>query len=167
MLLDFLFLSLYNIFVRKRKFNVQNESYLKKAVKLAKQSGKDVPVGAIIVKDGKIIAQSFNKKEKENDVTAHAEILAIRDAEKILNNWHLDGCIMYVTLEPCPMCASAIINSRISEVYFGAYDNLYGALGSVIDMRNVFNSKLKVTGGIREEECSELLKNFWRNNGKS
>ena len=130
----------------------------------AKQSGADVPVGAVIVENGVIIAKTHNEKEKNNDVSAHAEILALKKAGSIKNNWRLENCIMYVTLEPCPMCTSAIISSRIKEVYFGAYDNLYGALGSRTDLREIYNSKLSVKGGICEEECSKLLKNFWRKN---
>ena len=140
------------------------DKFMRFALEEAKQAGTDIPVGAIIVYNGEIIAKAHNEKEKNNDVTAHAEIVSIRAAEKILNNWRLDNCIMYVTLEPCPMCASAIISSRIKKVYFGAYDNLYGALGSKLDLRNVYNSKLEVFGGILENECSELLKNFWRGN---
>ena len=135
------------------------------ALEEAKNSLNDVPVGAVIVKDSEIIAKAHNRKEELNDVTAHAEILAIKEAENKLGNWRLDGAKLYVTLEPCPMCASAIINSRISEVYFGATDILYGALGGAIDLRKIFNSKLKVKGGIMEEECAQLLKNFWRKNG--
>ena len=96
-----------------------------------------------------------------NDVTAHAEILAIREAEQKLGRWRLDDCEMYVTLEPCPMCAWAIINSRIKTVYFGAFDHNYGALGSKIDLRKLANSKLKVYGGIMEKECNEILQKFF------
>ena len=134
---------------------------MKRAIDLAKKSKGEIPVGAIIVKDGEIIAETFNQKEILNDVTAHAEILAIREAEQKLSRWRLDDCEMYVTLEPCPMCAWAIINSRIKTVYFGAYDHNYGALGSAIDLRKFANSKLKVYGGIMEKECSEILDNFF------
>ena len=138
--------------------------FMELAVKEAKNSGTDVPVGAVIVQNGEVIASCHNRKEELNDVSAHAEILAIKEAEKKLNNWRLDGAKMFVTLEPCPMCASAIINSRISEIYYGATDSLYGALGGVIDLRTVFNSKLVVKGGIMEKECEELLRGFWRRN---
>ena len=121
----------------------------------------EIPVGAIIVKDGNIISSAHNLKETLPDVTAHAEILAIREAEKVLNNWRLDGCELYVNLEPCPMCATAIINSRISTVYFGSYDKNYGALGSCIDLRKIFNSPLKVYGGIMEEECDKVLDEYF------
>ena len=146
---------------------MKHNEFMQIAIKAAQKSCNDVPVGAIIIKDGQIISKACNKKEKTNDISAHAEILALKKAAKILNNWRLEGCIMYVTLEPCPMCAAAIINSRISEVYFGANDTLYGALGSAIDLRKLFNSKLKVKGGILEKECEDLLKNFWRKDGKS
>jgi len=141
------------------------DKFMHIAIEEAQKSEEDVPVGAVIVCDNQIITRAHNEKEKNNDVTAHAEILAIKAAEQHNGNWRLENCVMYVTLEPCPMCASAIISSRINRVYFGAYDNLYGALGSKLDLRNVYNSKLEVRGGILENECSELLKNFWRRNG--
>ena len=137
--------------------------FMKKAIELAKQVEKDVPVSAVIVKNGEIIAFAQNERELNNDVTSHAEILAIRKAEKVLNNWRLDDCEMYITLEPCPMCAWAIINSRIKTVYFGSYDINYGALGSAIDVRKLANSKLKVYGGIMEEECDKLLNDYFNN----
>lgn len=131
------------------------------AIEEALKSGSDIPVGAVIVKDGKIISSSCNKREKYSDVTAHAEILAIKEAEKVIENWRLDGCEMFVTLEPCPMCAWAIIQSRISTVYFGSYDINYGAFGSKLDLRSLVNSKLKVYGGIKEDECNKLLENYF------
>ncbi len=136
---------------------------MKRAIEFAKKAGSEIPVGAIIVKDGKVLCGAFNRKEELNDVTSHAEILAIREAEKILGRWRLDDCEMYVTLEPCPMCAWAIINSRIKAVYFGTFDTNYGALGSAIDLRKLANSKLKVYGGIMEQECDEILNNYFNN----
>lgn len=135
---------------------------MKRAIKIAKQAGLEIPVGAIIVKDGEVIASGFNRKEELNDVTAHAEILVIREASKKLGRWRLDDCEMYVTLEPCPMCAWAIVNSRIKTVYFGSYDVNYGALGSVIDVRNLANSKMKVYGGIMEQECDKILNEYFK-----
>lgn len=135
---------------------------MKRAVELAKKSKGEIPVGALIIKDGEVIAETFNQKETTNDVTAHAEILAIRGAEQKLGRWRLDDCEMYVTLEPCPMCAWAIVSARIKAVYFGSYDKNYGALGSVIDVRKLANSKMKVYGGIMEEECDKILKEYFK-----
>ena len=127
---------------------VENK-FMKIAIELANQSDKDVPVGALIVKNGEIIATSHNEKEKNNDVTAHAEILVIKKSSGILNNWRLDDCELYVTLEPCPMCAWAILQSRIKTVYFGSSDSQYGAFGSVIDLSKLgTNSNLKIYSGI-------------------
>lgn len=135
---------------------------MKRAIEIAKQADGEIPVGAIIIKDDEIIASAFNRKEELNDVTAHAEILAIREASRKLNRWRLDDCEMYVTLEPCPMCAWAIISSRIKTVYFGSYDLNYGALGSAIDIKELANSKLKVYGGILEQECDILLNEYFK-----
>lgn len=135
---------------------------MKRAIEIAKLANGEIPVGAIIIKDGEVVASAFNRKEELNDVTAHAEILAIREASNKLNSWRLDDCEMYVTLEPCPMCAWAIISSRIKTVYFGSYDLNYGALGSAIDVRKLANSKLKVYGGILEQECDILLNEYFK-----
>ena len=135
---------------------------MRAAIEAAKRSGKDLPVGAVIVKDGKIIASAYNEKELQNDVSAHAEIVAIRKASEVLGNWRLDGCEMYVTLEPCPMCAWAIMQSRISKLYFGAYDNLYGGFSVLPDLKQIANSSLEVKGGICEEECANLLKEYFK-----
>jgi tRNA(adenine34) deaminase len=132
-----------------------------RAIELAKKAHGEIPVGAVIVQDGKIIASACNRKEELNDVSAHAEILAIREAERILGRWRLEDCTMYVTLEPCPMCAWAIINARLKAVYFGSYDANYGALGSAIDLRPLINSKLQVCGGIMEDECNEILDDYF------
>lgn len=132
--------------------------FMKKALAEAKNSAGEITVGAVVVKDNKIIFSASNKKEVLNDVTAHAEILAIRGAEEKLGNWRLEDCELYVTLEPCPMCAWAILQARVKAVYFGSYDRNYGALGSAIDLRTCANSKLKVYGGILEEECDALLR---------
>ena len=136
---------------------------MERAIKAAENAAGEIAVGAIIVKDREVIASACNPKEALKDVTAHAEILAIREAEKKLEGWRLDDCEMYVTLEPCPMCAWAIVQSRIKTVYFGSYDTNYGALGSVLDVRKLSGSKLKVYGGIMETECDELLKKCFKN----
>lgn len=130
--------------------------YLKNNTKFS-----EIPVAAIVVKDGEVISASCNQKESQNDISAHAEILAIKEAAKKLNRWRLDDCELYVTLEPCPMCAWAIMQARLKAVYFGSYDLKYGALGSVIDLRKISDSKLKVYGGIMEKECDEILKEFF------
>ena len=136
--------------------------FMEAAIEQALKSDGDIPVGAVIVKDGTIIAMACNTREKDNDVTSHAEIIAIRAAEKLLNNWRLDGCELYVTLEPCPMCAWAILQSRIKTVYFGSYDINYGALGSSVDLRKLANSKMNVYGGICEDKCNEILESFFK-----
>ncbi|MBE7704650.1 MAG: nucleoside deaminase [Cyanobacteria bacterium SIG29] len=135
--------------------------YMQKAIKLAKTSGKDIPVGAIIVKNGEIISKAVNQREKRQNAIYHAEILAIRRACRKLKNWRLNDCEIYVTLEPCPMCASAILQARIGKIYFGAYDFLNGAFGSKSDMRTIMNYSAKVKGGIMEEDCANLLKDYF------
>lgn len=124
----------------------------------------DVPVGAIVVnKDGVIVGKGFNEREANNDPTAHAEVVAIRNAAARLQNSRLDGCTLIVTLEPCAMCAGAIAQSRISKLIFGAWDEKAGAVGSVWDVlrdpRSIF--KVEVTSGVLEDECAELLKDFF------
>lgn len=127
----------------------------------AKKSGLDVPVGAVVVKNGDVIATAHNERELDNDVTSHAEILAIRKAEQVLGNWRLDDCDLYVTLEPCPMCGWAILQSRIKNVYFGSYDTNYGAFFSKVDLRKFSTFTPNVYGGIMEKECDELLNSFF------
>ena len=134
---------------------------MQEAIKIAQTSGIDIPIGAVIVKDGKIIARAVNEREKEQNAVNHAEIIAIQRANKELNNWRLNGCEMYVTLEPCPMCASAILQARISKLYFGSYDMLNGAMGSKTDMCKIMNLNIDVKGGIMEDECSKLLHNYF------
>ncbi len=135
--------------------------YMKAAIDEARLSGVDIPVGCVIVHNNEIIARCANKREKKNDVSAHAEILALRQASDILGNWRLAGCKLFVTLEPCPMCAWAVLNSRLEEVYFGSYDLKYGALGSKINLVNISNFKTKVFGGIMEDECNKILKDYF------
>ncbi len=129
----------------------------------------EAAVGAVIVKDGQIIARGHNRKEAKLDVTSHAEIEAIKKAAKKLGTWRLEDCDMYVTLEPCPMCAGAIIQSRIRTLYIGAMDSRAGAAGSVIDLFRVpqFNHRVDVVIGLLHEQCTGLLKNFFRQLRKS
>ena len=129
------------------------------AIEQAKKCKKDVPIGCVIKKDGQIIASAHNRRELDDDVTAHAEILAIKEAQKVLGTSRLKGCELYVTLEPCPMCAWAISMSGISTVYFGAYNQQYGAMASTIKLP--LNSHLKIYGGIMEEECNKILDEFF------
>ena len=142
-----------------------NEKYMKEALKEAQKAYKklEVTVGAIIVKDGKIVARAHNLKETKNDTTKHAEILAIEKASKKLGNWRLIDCEMYVTLEPCPMCAGAIVNSRIKKVNIGAMDEKTGACGSKLNLLQDFNfdTKVDMEIGILENECRELLQKFF------
>ena len=135
--------------------------FMLRAIELAKSSKGDVPVGAVIIKNGEIMAEAFNEREKNNDASAHAEIIAIRKAGEKLKNWRLQDCEIYVTLEPCPMCASAIIQSRISKVYFGAFDIVNGAFSSKSDMRLIMNSSVEVKGGLMEEENAKILKEYF------
>lgn len=123
----------------------------------------EIPVGCVIVKDDLVVAKSHNLREINNLVTSHAEILAITKANKKLNSWRLDDCDIYVTLEPCSMCSGAIIQSRIKNLYFGAYDKKAGACGSVLNLFSYpFNHKVNVVGGILEEECKKLLQDFFK-----
>ena len=115
------------------------------------------------VKEGKIISRAHNIKEEKNDTTKHAEIIAIQKASKKLNSWRLDDCDIYVTLEPCPMCAGAIINAHIPKVYFGAYDFKNGSCGSITNLFEMpYNFKPVCYGGLMQEECSALLKDFFK-----
>ena len=138
---------------------------MKSAIEEARLAYKEgeVPVGAVIVKDGKIIARARNNRESTSDATGHAELLAIREACEVLRGWHLEACELYVTLEPCPMCMGAIINSRMGKVVYGAKDAKAGACGSVLNMcAYPLNHKPIVEGGFMKEECAELLTDFFK-----
>ena len=123
----------------------------------------EVPVGAVIVKDGEIIATARNNRESTGDATGHAELLAIREVCTKLGGWHLDQCELYVTLEPCPMCMGAIINSRIKKIYVGTLDPKTGSCESVIDIKNYkFNHVVEIETGILKEQCEYILKDFFK-----
>lgn len=123
----------------------------------------EVPVGAVIVKDNKIISKAYNLRESLKDPTAHAEIIAMKKASDLLNNWRLNGCSMYVTLEPCPMCAGAIVQSRISKVYIGTFDPTCGACGSVVNLlQNKYINSYVDVSWLYNEECSNILKDFFK-----
>lgn len=138
--------------------------YMKIALSEAQSAfdNAEVPVGAVVVKDGEIIASAHNLREREKIATAHAELLAIEKACRALGTWRLSGCTLYVTLEPCPMCAGAIVNSRIDRVVFGASDSVAGCLGSVINFNSYpFNHAFVIEGGVCEDECVQLLRTFF------
>ena len=138
--------------------------YMNEAIRLAKKAAElgEVPIGAVIVKDGEIISEGYNLRETEKLSTAHAEISAIDAACKKLGGWRLFGCTLYVTLEPCPMCAGAIVNSRIDRVVYGASDIRFGACGSLFNINSYpLNHAFEITKGVCEEECRSLLSDFF------
>jgi tRNA(adenine34) deaminase len=138
---------------------------MREALKLAESAGSmgEVPIGCVIVHQNKIIASGYNRRECDQNAIAHAEIAAIKNACEKIGYWRLCGCDLYVTLEPCAMCAGAVINSRIDRVIFGAHDKKAGAFGSVIDLNeHNFNHKPEITGGILAEEAGALLSSFFR-----
>ncbi|MCM1364261.1 MAG: tRNA adenosine(34) deaminase TadA [Faecalibacterium sp.] len=143
---------------------MEKSSFMKQALALAKAAGErgEVPVGAVVVHNGMIIGRGSNKRENEKNAVAHAEIEAISQACETIGSWRLHECEMYVTLEPCPMCSGAIINSRIRRVIFGAYDEKGGACVSLMNMFDYpFNHKPQIIGGYMEEECRKVLTEFF------
>ena len=141
------------------------DKFMLEAINEAEQASNEgeVPVGAVIVQNGEIIARARNNREATADATGHAELLAIREACRVLGGWHLESCELYVTLEPCPMCMGAIINSRLGKVIYGAKDAKAGACGSVIDLRSYpLNHKPQVESGFMKEECAALLTEFFK-----
>ena len=143
-----------------------DEAYMQIALELARQAYEinEVPVGAIVVKKstGKIIGKGYNRREIDKNPLAHAEIAAIKQAAETLGGWRLLDCDIYVTLDPCPMCCGAIINSRIERVIFGAFDSKSGSVESIINMFDLpFNHKPKIVSGIMQKECSEILSDFF------
>lgn len=142
------------------------KEFMQRAVELslvAAQMG-EVPVGAVIVKENKIIAEGYNKRESRQNALSHAETEAINSACEALGSWRLDGCTMYVTLEPCPMCAGAIMASRLERIVFGAYDEKGGAMGGVCNLCEIpFGQSPQIIGGFMEKECAEILTEFFGN----
>ena len=141
--------------------------YMSRALELARQAAElgEVPVGAIVVKksSGEIVGEGYNRREVDKSSTAHAEILAIQEASAKLGGWRLIDCELYVTLEPCPMCAGAIINSRIERVIYGASDHKAGSCGSVVNLFELpYNHKPELVGGVMNEQCSSILTEFFR-----
>lgn len=144
----------------------QDEKFMKEALKQAKKAYaiEEVPIGCVIVHEGKIIARGYNRRTIDKNTLAHAELIAIKKASKKLDDWRLEGCTMYVTLEPCQMCAGAIIQSRLSKVVIGCMNPKAGCAGSVMDLLQVesFNHQAEKVMGICEEECSTMLSTFFK-----
>lgn len=142
-----------------------DKKYMKLAFKEAKKALAidEVPIGAVVVKDDKIIGSGYNLKERTQDPTTHAEMIAIRNAANSLNSWRLENCELFVTLEPCPMCIGAMLQARVKRLVFAAYDSKGGAVGSLYDLSNDnrFNHQIEVKGGFMEEKSSKLLKKFF------
>ena len=147
-------------------FSSDDERFMLKALREAERAfdEKEIPIGCVIVKDGVVIGKGHDQIEMLRDATAHAEILAIGTAAGKLENWRLEGCTLYVTLEPCPMCAGAILNSRVSRVVYGSPDTRFGGCGTTIDVisNNALKRDVEVVGGLLADECLGLLKAFFQ-----
>lgn len=144
---------------------MNDEFYMKRALELAKQAAEDgeVPVGAVVVKDGEIVGTGRNRREKDKNALAHAELEAINEACKRLGGWRLWQCDIYVTLEPCPMCTGAIINSRLRRLVYGASDKKAGSCKSVVNLFELpYNHRPEVVGGVEENECAAILSDFFK-----
>lgn len=143
----------------------EDVKYMKQAIRLAKKAaaGGDVPIGCVIVYDGRIIARGYNRRNADKTTLAHAEILAIKKASKALGDWRLEDCTIYVTLEPCQMCAGAIVQARIKRCVIGCMNPKAGCAGSILNLLDVkeFNHQVEIKRGVLEEECSGLLKEFF------
>lgn len=144
----------------------QDEKFMKEAIKQAKKAEAidEVPIGCVIVHEGKIIARGYNKRNTMKTTLAHAELLAIRKACKKLGDWRVENCTMYITLEPCQMCAGAIVQARIPRVVIGAMNKKAGCAGSILNMLEMkeFNHQVQVTRGVLEEECSRMMRDFFK-----
>ena len=143
-----------------------DERYMKEAIRQAKKAEKigDVPIGCVIVYEGKIIARGYNRRNKDKTTLAHAELIAIKKASKVLGDWRLEECTMYITLEPCQMCAGAIVQARIPKVICGCMNPKAGCAGSILDLFHVdkFNHKVDFEYGVMEDECREMMQSFFR-----
>ena len=145
---------------------MEREEYMRQALALAEEAAGhgDVPVGCVVVKDGAVIGRGCNRREERGDAVAHAEVEAIRQACRAVGGWNLHDCALYVTLEPCPMCAGAIINARVGTVCYGARDEKAGACGSVLDLfAERFNHRPRIYSGLLGQECEEQLTAFFEN----
>lgn len=143
----------------------EDEKYMRQAIRLAKKAAEngDVPIGCVIVYGEKVIARGYNRRNADKTTLAHAEILAIKKASKYLGDWRLEDCTMYVTLEPCQMCAGAIVQARIPKVVIGCMNPKAGCAGSIINLLDIkqFNHQVEIVRGVLEEECSTLMKDFF------
>ena len=144
----------------------EDERYMRQAITLAKKAAAngDVPIGCVIVYEGKVIARGYNRRNVDRTTLAHAEIMAIRKASKVLGDWRLEDCTMYVTLEPCQMCAGAIVQSRMKKVVIATMNPKAGCAGSVLNLLQMaaFNHQVEIEKGVLEEECSTMLSDFFR-----
>lgn len=144
----------------------EQEKYMKEAIRQARKAGAlgEVPIGCVIVYEGKIIGRGYNRRNTDKNTLAHAEITAINRASKKMGDWRLEGCTLYVTLEPCQMCAGAIVQARIDEVVMGAMNPKAGCCGSILNLLEVpdFNHQVRATRGVLEEECSRMLRDFFK-----
>lgn len=144
----------------------EQEKFMREAIRQAKKAWalEEVPIGCVIVYEGKIIARGYNRRNTDKNTLSHAELNAIKKASKKLGDWRLEGCTMYITLEPCQMCAGAIVQARVDEVVIGSMNPKAGCAGSILNLLEVpqFNHQVKITRGVLEEECSALLTDFFR-----
>lgn len=144
----------------------EEEKYMKEAIRQARKAWKlqEVPIGCVIVKDGKVIARGYNRRNTDKNTLAHAELQAIRKASRAVGDWRLEGCTMYITLEPCQMCAGAIVQARIPKVVIGSRNPKAGCAGSILNLLNIpeFNHQVELEEGVLEEECSVMLTDFFR-----
>ncbi len=159
-------LSIFDFQFMVSELNQDDEYYMRMAIEAAKiaEENGDVPIGAVIVKDGQVIGRAYNQREQLQDPTAHAEIIALTQAAAAVENWHLDGCTIYVTLEPCPMCAGALVLSRMDRLVYGCDDPKTGAVKSLYNIvtDDRLNHRLEVTSGVLADECAKLLQDFFK-----
>lgn len=153
---------------RRRSCEIMEDNvrYMKQAITQAKKAyaNKDVPIGCVIVHEGKVIARGYNRRNVDKTTLAHAEIIAIKKASKVMGDWRLEDCTMYVTLEPCQMCAGAIVQARIPKVVIGCMNPKAGCAGSIINLLDIkqFNHQVEIERGVLEEDCSLMMKSFFK-----
>lgn len=152
--------------ISEKSQEAEDIRYMKEAIRQARKAGKldEVPIGCVIVYEGKVIARGYNRRNTDKSTLAHAEIAAIKKASRVMGDWRLEGCTLYVTLEPCQMCAGAIVQARIPRVVMGTMNAKAGCAGSVINLLSMdgFNHKVDVTRGVLMEECRELMQSFFK-----